>query len=101
MSTHYDALKQQLGLDEALAPSSEDEKDDYICKSTANCDSWLDWFPHLLEMITEQKKEFRRKMRKKRMELKAMLIKRAMNPVDKIYDKPHLPSEAQSPHMIG
>eukprot|EP00354_Favella_ehrenbergii_P003081 CAMPEP_0170455930 /NCGR_PEP_ID=MMETSP0123-20130129/3729_1 /TAXON_ID=182087 /ORGANISM="Favella ehrenbergii, Strain Fehren 1" /LENGTH=34 /DNA_ID= /DNA_START= /DNA_END= /DNA_ORIENTATION= len=30
MSTHYDALKNQLGLDEALAPSSEDEKDDYI-----------------------------------------------------------------------
>ena len=27
-------------------------------------------------------------MRKKRMELKAMLIKRAMNPVDKIYDGP-------------
>jgi len=32
MSTHYDAIKTQLGLDEALAPSSEDEKDDYIRK---------------------------------------------------------------------
>ena len=32
MQTHYNAIKTQLGLDEALAPSSEDEKDDYICK---------------------------------------------------------------------
>ena len=32
MSTHYDELKKGLGLDDALAPSSEDEKDDYICK---------------------------------------------------------------------
>ena len=32
MTTHYDQLKQQLGLGEALAESSEDEKDDYICK---------------------------------------------------------------------
>ena len=32
MGTHYDAIKNQLGLDDALAPSSEDEKDDYICK---------------------------------------------------------------------
>ena len=30
MATHYNDLKNQLGLDEALAPSSEDEKDDYI-----------------------------------------------------------------------
>jgi hypothetical protein len=32
MSEHYNALKGQLGLDDALAPSSEDEKDDYIRK---------------------------------------------------------------------
>jgi hypothetical protein len=32
MQNHYNAIKTQLGLDEALAPSSEDEKDDYICK---------------------------------------------------------------------
>ena len=38
MSTHYDELKKGLGLDDALAPSSEDEKDDYICKcSFADC----------------------------------------------------------------
>ena len=30
MSGHYEALKKQLSLDEALAPSSEDEKDEYI-----------------------------------------------------------------------
>lgn len=30
MSGHYESLKNQLGLDEALAPSSEDEKDEYI-----------------------------------------------------------------------
>lgn len=45
MSEHYNALKYQLGLDEALAPSSEDERDDYIQK------------------IKEQKKDFRRIMR--------------------------------------
>jgi len=32
MQTHYEGIKNQLGLDEALAPSSEDEKDDYIRK---------------------------------------------------------------------
>ena len=34
MSGHYEALKNQLGLDEALAPSSEDEKDEYITMIT-------------------------------------------------------------------
>lgn len=63
MSEHYNALKGQLGLDEALAPSSEDEKDDYI------------------QMISEQKKEFRRKMRQKRMELKDMLMKKKIDPI--------------------
>jgi len=33
MSKHYDGIKNTLGLDDALAPSSEDEKDEYICKS--------------------------------------------------------------------
>ena len=32
MSKHYDQIKNNLGLDSALAPSSEDEKDDYIVK---------------------------------------------------------------------
>ena len=32
MSRHYEKIKEHLGLDDALAPSSEDEKDSYICK---------------------------------------------------------------------
>lgn len=32
MSSKYDSLKQQMGLVEALAESSEEEKDEYICK---------------------------------------------------------------------
>ena len=32
MSRHYEQIKDNLGLDEALAPSSEDEKDNYIGK---------------------------------------------------------------------
>ena len=32
MTSHYDSLKQSMGLVEALATSSEDEKDEYICK---------------------------------------------------------------------
>ena len=32
MSRHYEKIKEHLGLDDALAPSSEDEKDNYICK---------------------------------------------------------------------
>ena len=32
MSKHYEQIKDHLGLDEALAPSSEDEKDNYIGK---------------------------------------------------------------------
>ena len=34
MSRHYDQIKGNLGLDEALEPSSEDEQDDYIRKCT-------------------------------------------------------------------
>ena len=34
MTDHYAAIKNQLGLDDALAPSSEDEKDEYIRKWT-------------------------------------------------------------------
>lgn len=67
MGTHYDALKQQLGLGEALASSSEDEKDSYI------------------EQMQKQKKEFRLKMRDKRLKLKQMLLNRSKNPVDLIY----------------
>ena len=48
MSKHYDHLKTNLGLDEALAPSSEDEKDDYI------------------QTMMLQKKEFRKQMKQKK-----------------------------------
>ena len=32
MQEHYNDVKLNLGLESALAPSSEDEKDDYISK---------------------------------------------------------------------
>ena len=32
MSSHYEKIKEHLGLDEALAESSEDEQDKYIRK---------------------------------------------------------------------
>ena len=32
MEDHYNEVKEKLGLEEALAPSSEDEMDSYICK---------------------------------------------------------------------
>ena len=32
MQDHYNQVKVNLGLEEALAPSSEDETDEYICK---------------------------------------------------------------------
>ena len=32
MQEHYNKVKDNLGLEEALAPSSEDEMDNYICK---------------------------------------------------------------------
>jgi hypothetical protein len=32
METSYRQIKERLGIDEALADSSEDETDQYICK---------------------------------------------------------------------
>ena len=32
MQDHYNKVKNDLGLEEALAPSSEDETDEYISK---------------------------------------------------------------------
>lgn len=75
MQTHYNAIKTQLGLDEALAPSSEDEKDDYICKYG------LVLLIFFAEIITEQKKEFRRKMKQKRDELKNLIFKKRVDPI--------------------
>ena len=73
MGNHYDSIKNQLGLDDALAPSSEDEKDDYICKCCLTVSDRLVCFADL-EKITEQKKQFKRQMREKRQELRRILI---------------------------
>jgi hypothetical protein len=32
MNSHYDKMKSDLGIDEALALSEEDEPDQYICR---------------------------------------------------------------------
>jgi hypothetical protein len=36
METSYRQIKERLGIDEALADSSEDETDQYICKLKKN-----------------------------------------------------------------
>lgn len=49
MQVHYAKIKENLGLEEALADSSEDEKEDYMQK------------------MKEQKSEFASKIREKKL----------------------------------
>ena len=63
MSKHYEQIKDHLGLDEALAPSSEDEKDNYIV------------------MIQNQKKEFRQRARDRRILIESKSAARDIEPI--------------------
>ena len=81
MSEHYDKVKRGLGLDEALAPSSEDEKDDYICKFIDHLIVLTLFVFSETEKQMAMKKQFRKEMKQKKQALRDIMMKKRVDPI--------------------
>lgn len=61
METKYNDMKEELGIDEALKMSDEEEPDPYICKNILVANCWLQNVSGLKTRNTKTNKKLRGK----------------------------------------